>query len=454
MISDAAILVLLLWLIGFSALMTIKRSPHVLLGGVLAGWLFLPQFKLDLPGLDLNKLNLITACSGLSAFLIERRWLTGFKFSYLDLPAMAISVAPLLASMSVGLGVYDGCYAAVGAALIWTLPWFIGRAVFGSRENCLLLAQYTIVAALIYIPLCLYEMKMAPVLHVNVFGYPPRFAERSLTVDALRFGLWRPTVFMEFGLQLTLFMGISSLFALWATVIGPNKNDKRLVSRLAPFLLGITTVLSVSSGSILLTATGWALVWACRRRTLRVFLLILCFIPAIYPIFRMQMRIAAQFDSNSQNTELASRLNSLKTRVSNEEIFLAHWQKRPLLGWTASRYIEEGSDVIPDSLWIQVLCKYGLFGWLSMTAILVAPLWSVCQNNRTASLASHPEWILAIAVYIFMLDCLFNAMENPIYLLMAGAVVSVANTPARNHTDREPITGRPDINVRRVLWPR
>ena len=70
-----------------------------------------------------------------------------------------------------------------------------------------------VLGGLIYVPLCLFEVRMSPQLHNMVYG----FAQHSFG-QTVRGGGWRPMVFMQHGLAVGLFM---SVMLPWAPKLMP-----------------------------------------------------------------------------------------------------------------------------------------------------------------------------------------------------------------------------------------
>ena len=452
LISPTAIIVIVLWLLGFAATMLVKRSPEALCGWMLAGWLFLPQFTLDLPGVVLTRVRLITLATGLAAFLVNADRRTMLRFSMVDLPVMGISLAAFGASLSNGLGVYDGFVVALDLFLLWGLPWFVGRFIFATPKNKKILIQYCIAAALVYVPFCLYEMKMAPILHSELYGYAPR-GHSGLRGESLRFGLWRPMVFLETGLQLSLFMGISSVLAFWGALTHGVREILRIPVGKASAVLVIITVFCVSTGSIILTLLGWCFVFISRSK-LKVYLLItICLIPILYPIYRMVNIGGLDVNISQDESMLSDREASLRFRIDSEDKFLQRWTQHPLLGWTSRYFRFSERKSIPDSLWIQMLCKFGLIGWMAVTAAMVLPVGNACRVLGRTTAHRRAEYILGLSVLIFMLDCLFNAMECPVYMIMAGAaaVVTIRDESTEITASTKPSHRVP--RLRRVAWP-
>jgi hypothetical protein len=128
----------------------------------------------------------------------------------------------------------------------------------------------------------------------------------------------------------------------------------------------------------------------------------------------------------------ADRAQSVEFRIRNENLLLEKAQERPWLGWgrwgRARVFDDSGRDVtITDSLWVITLGTFGFLGllaqWLSLAMPTVAFLWlfpaRLWGDPRLAMAA-----VLAVALMVWIVDNLLNAMVTPIFPVIAGALVS------------------------------
>ena len=75
---------------------------------------------------------------------------------------------------------YDGRPKAFDFTVRWALPWLLGRTYFTDFESQRALALIIVVGALLYVPFALWEVKMSPQLHSQVYGVALRsFCERE-----------------------------------------------------------------------------------------------------------------------------------------------------------------------------------------------------------------------------------------------------------------------------------
>ena len=132
------------------------------------------------------------------------------------------------------------------------------------------LAEWTAGAALVYVPLCLWEIRMSPQLHRQLYGFHT-FENFGF---AVRWGGYRPTVFMQFGLMVGTFMGTGALVAYWLWRTRSGRKLLGLSMGQVAVVLAVTTVLVKSTGSIILLAVGIGLLEATRALRTPVFVLV------------------------------------------------------------------------------------------------------------------------------------------------------------------------------------
>jgi O-antigen ligase len=128
------------------------------------------------------------------------------------------------------------------------------------------------------------------------------------------------------------------------------------------------------------------------------------------------------------------RAQSLEFRFINEDMLARKALLRPLFGWGGwgrSRvYNPEGVDVsITDGLWIIIFGSTGWLGVFSFIATFVLPLfllWRRFPLRTWATPEVGPLAVVTVWLCIYMIDCLLNAMVNPVFALALGAVVGNA----------------------------
>ncbi|HLL88706.1 MAG TPA: hypothetical protein VK324_05345, partial [Tepidisphaeraceae bacterium] len=181
---------------------------------VVGGALFLPEGR-GLPifgfeALGYFKASAITFGCGLGVLLFDTNRLLSFRPRWFDGFAVVLGVTGIISSLTNGLGFRDGIFEAVIAIWLWTIPYFLGRLYFSDLAGIRELAIGIVGGAVAYVPLCLIEIRMSPQLHSWVYGYAQhQFAQ------SIRFGGYRPVVFLPHGLAVGVYMAVASIIAWW-----------------------------------------------------------------------------------------------------------------------------------------------------------------------------------------------------------------------------------------------
>ena len=449
-----------IWVLVFGAFAFTQRSPGVIAAGLVFGWLFLPNFTFDMPvGPSCDKPMLVAMVSAVAALAIPVPRKAGITLSWTDLPALGMTVFAVPPSIITGLGLTDGLWSACENFWVWTVPFFIGRRVFCTPERAAVLLRVLLAGGLLYVGFCLFEMKMSPRLHKIVYGLEPREGQNYFT-QAVRYGLWRPTVFMEHGLALAFLMSGISILAWWASLTGTVEKILGVSARTVAWVLSITTLLCVSSGAVIIMAVGYFSVRMFRFRMGRYVLLAATMIPVVYPVSRMlgssTFVNAVISMAEAASSQLGSeRSGSFQFRVDNEDDMLQSWKNNPLFGAARKfRHLGERARAVTDSYWIIMLGRFGLLGWMSWTAMMCLPAFLlVLRRNVWLSGGAMVGQCFALLAVLFAIDGQLNAMPNPIFVVMAGAALGLSGqSVAESVRPAQRESAAPKKPVRR-LWP-
>lgn len=404
------------------ALLPPRRAVTV---AFVSAWLFLPMAGYELPGLP-PYTKMSATCLGvlIGVAIFDAGRMSAFRFRMLDLPFAIWCVCPFFSSITNGLGTYDGLSAVLGQLFKWGLPYFIGRLYYGDLEGLRELALGIFIGGLAYVPLCLYEIRMSPQLHVMVYGFHQHSFDQTY-----RLGGWRPVVFMQHGLMVGMWMTSASLVGLMLWRSRAVLHLNRLpVSTLVGVQL-LTTVLCKSFGSLVLLAVGLGLM-VFRHTRLAVLAVLL-----LAPLY-MTLRAGGWYPSailDAVGVVGPSKVASLRARVDNEVVLVERALEQPIFGWgTHNRnrvYDHLGRPVVTDSLWIITFGQRGLVGLASLTAMLMLGPGLLLLNVRPSQWlhpALAPAVALALVVVLFTFDSLVNGMLNPLYTIAAGGLTGMA----------------------------
>ena len=416
------------WIPTVLVLFAVLPSRRAVIVTFVAAWLFLPMASYELPFLP-GYSKMTATCAGvfLSTLIFDVKRVVRFKPSWHDLPMALFCVSPFVSSLLNGLGAYDGASEVVRNTIIWATPYFIGRIYFNDSRGLRELALGIFLGGLLYVPLCLFEVRMSPKLHNMIYGFAPRMVQ-------VRFGGWRPSVFMDGGLQVAMWMAAASLVGVWLWKTGALRHVWGVSAIWLVAAVFVTTVLCRSTGAFALLLLGLMVMWTTWRMNSRLALVGLLLVAPLY----VALRSTAVWDGEPV-VALArmigsDRAESLKFRLDNEDILAAKAFEQPWFGWGSwgrnRVYDEWGRDIsITDGLWIIKFGQHGFAGLISWLAVMTMPLGLVTSRylaRQSTSAYFAPALSLAVLVTLYSIDCLVNAMINPVFMLAGGGVVSFA----------------------------
>lgn len=415
------------------ALMPPRRAVLV---AFLFAWLFLPIANYDLPLIpDYNKMTATCISVMIGTLVFDAQRIFQFRLKWFDLPVVIFcSVSPVMSSLTNGLGIYDGLSQSLTAVFMWGIPYFIGRIYFCDPGGLRELALGIFAGGLIYIPLCLYEIRMSPQLHNMVYGYHQHVFEQTLRGD----GSWRPTVFMRHGLMVGMWMTTSALVGFWLWQAQGMKRVFEVPIAVLVLPLMVTAVLVRSTGATILLVVGVGVLMFSKWFRTRWFLLGLQAIVMVYLLIRVTGILdGSSLVSIAEQTLGADRAQSLKTRIDSERVLSAKAWDRPLFGWGGygrSRVIdaETGAGKLADSLWVIVFGTRGLVGLVSLVLVIMLPTFLFVQRlppSLWVHPAISPALVLSLVLVLWMIDNTLNAMINPIFLVIAGGVNGLFSRP-------------------------
>src|SRR4051812_26329018 len=166
-----AVISLFIWLPIVLFIFAGRPAQRAVVIAYIFAWLFLPNVSWKFSGIpDYGKesATLLGVLLGLAVFDPSR--LMAVRFRWFDLPMTVFCLCPFTAAMSVGLGPYEGTSAVVAELTRWGLPYLIGRAYFSDLAGLRQLATGIALGGLIYVPLCLIEIRMSPQFETWVYG--------------------------------------------------------------------------------------------------------------------------------------------------------------------------------------------------------------------------------------------------------------------------------------------
>jgi len=415
------------WLPIVVAIFAIRPAREAVIFSFVSGWLFIPGISIDLPGLpSYTKLTSTTVAAMIGALIFDGARVFSFRPRWYDVPTLIWCLCPFASSISAGKGPYDGLSAILDQIVGWGIPYILGRIYLADAEGARRLALGVAIGGLIYIPFCLFEIRLSPILRVWVYSIG--------RWEGTRLGGYRPSVFLDNGLQLGLWMTFSSLMAhrLWAS--GAVKRLRGYSFGLLTLALIITTVLCRSTGALTLLLAALCLLWSMRLVKKSWPIWILLAVPPSYCFARISgLWMGAEAVNIARSTVGDERAQSLEFRFLCEENHIVECLKRPIFGYSRfSEFVKwdagDASKKIIDSYWIIAFGTSGLVGVIALNAMLLLPMAGIARRVPVASWSDPdvaPVVALGLFLTVFMIDCLANAMPNPVIALAIGAVSGI-----------------------------
>ncbi len=419
----------------------VSRPQIAILITCIGGWLFLPHTSFDLKGLPAyDKYMAVSLCLIIGHVLFgKNKTPEKTKLGFGGILALLWCLCPIATSLSNELGWYNGFSASLRQFIEWGIPFWIGAQYFSKAKDIDLLCKAIVLGGLIYIPFCLFEVKMSPQLSNIIYGFFPHSF-----LQHMRYGGWRPIVFMQHGLMVALWMALTAVVATWLWKYKEIKLIGSIPISIVSVCLILTMILCKSKGALLLMCVGCFLLFLSKRNITRVLLVITATIP-LFMILRITNLLPTDLIVDAASNIFDSqRLESLEFRLKEEDMVANKILERIGLGWGGygrARVIDSKNGLYletMDSLWLIAYSTYGLLGLFSLFGHMLYGPWKVLNKLRKdASLLSDNTgpMVLSLIVILFMIDQLLNGMVNPVYILVSGSMASFSHQLMTQQTD-------------------
>lgn len=428
-----------------AAAILFSRLSHLqaVIWTILAGYLLMPPVVgIDPPLLpELNK-NAIAALAATAGALILRAqsplpwqrpegWVIALVGLSILTPLATVATNPeaLVEGITYrpGLSIFDGINGAIGAVLE-LLPFLLGYMILSSTEGVRAWMGAMVLAGLAYSLPMLLEIRLSPQLNVWIYGFFAHDFSQSI-----RYGGFRPMVFLEHGLWVALFaaMAVLSAAVQLRETPGPGATGSR--SRAWAVLIYLLAVLvlckSVASliyavlmvPAILMAPTVWQMRLAGGLAATAL----------IYPLLLWLGLFPVDLFKDAAAALDAERGRSLEFRFDNEQVLLDRASLKPLAGWGGWGRNLEVDPVsgeytsVSDGHWIVVMTISGIMGYVASFGLLCG---SVLRLWIAAGRGTVDRWTagLALIMAASLVDLIPNATVTPLTWLAAGALAGMA----------------------------
>lgn len=441
-----AYLMLGIWPLITYVLYTKVDPARALIWTLLAGYLLLPPIAaFNLPVVpDLDKYSIPSlAALGIVLFVLrdrlpilpENRLGQLFILMFVVSPFATVLTNPepiaIAAGNVPGLRLYDSV-AAVTNQLIALLPYFLARRYLATPAAMQAICAAYVMAGLAYSVPMLLEMQVSPQINIWIYG----FFQHDF-FQTIRFGGYRPVVFLPHGLWTAFFALMCMVAAMITLRQGPAPARPRQFG-VALYLLAVL-VLCKSAGALVYGIALLPVLFLVGRRAQVFLATALALMVITYPALRGAGLVPVDGIVAFAQGISPERAYSLQFRIDNEAQLLARAAEKPLFGWGGYGRnlildpITGRALTIADGAWIIVLGIYGWLGYVAQYGLLALPLILLGREALVQRSAAFSPYVagLALLLAVNMIDMLPNATLIPLTWMMAGALLGHAEAMAR-----------------------
>ncbi|WP_299597893.1 hypothetical protein [uncultured Microbulbifer sp.] len=302
---------------------------------------------------------------------------------------------------------------------ILLIPLLLGALLVRNLNDGITVLRHVVLAGVIYSPFIIIEVVLSPQLHTWIYGFfPHSFAQQ------IRFGGYRPVVFMGHGLLVANFAAIVLVAA-----VGLWKAKQRVLyfpSIFFVFYLALILVVCKTVGAWILGILGAAiLIFTSSKMAVRIVSAMALFI-FLYPIMSIFGFVPREWLVETVSGIWPDRALSLAFRFHHEQMMLEHSLEKFMFGWGGwNRNRVFGS--VTDGYWIIVLSKYGL---ASYAVLLGLPLLAVLSGARVLKKVNNRVGQRVAAAYcviicLMMVDQIPNASQDSWVLFIYGCAIGL-----------------------------
>jgi hypothetical protein len=299
---------------------------------------------------------------------------------------------------------------------------------------------------------------MSPQLNKIIYGF------QYGTWSIVRYGGFRPKVFLRDGLDIGLWMTAAALLGICVYRFRLVRRVYGVRIEYVLAVLIVTTILCKATGALLLLIAASCVLYLWQKTRWRLPFLLMVLSPICY----IGVRATGIYDfshvvASTRSLFGEDRAQSLQFRFDNEDMLISRALEAPVLGWTGfgrNRVRNETGKVvsITDGYWIIVFGTCGIVGLVTFyTCLLTIPTLCFIRFSSRRYKLYDVGALVALSVFtvILSIDCLLNAFWTSVYPLCLGGLTAVYVTKDSKLFDEDYLDDQHEVEVvsPRRLWP-
>ncbi len=392
---------------------------------IVGGYLFLPvKTEIDfpmIPAFDKESIPAITAF--ICIFLVKKKYITLLpKQKIAKCFVILISLTPFFTVVNNSEEVFNGLYMIQGMSLydsisvimrqyILLLPFIIATQIVKSENDLLKLTKLFVISGLIYSLIILWEVKMSPQLHTDIYGFFPHSF-----IQQVRYDGYRPMGFLGHGLVVGIYMMVC--FALTCALWKKNERViKSVPTSFIMFYLLFILLICKATAAFLLGVVILLLVFLNQIKLQKFIIISSLTLILLYPT----MCLLNIFPHNELIDFFMSfdpaRAQSLDFRFFHESLLIEHAQIKFWHGW-GSWGRNRLAESVTDSYWIIVFGQYGAIGFYSIFGLACYSILASIHKNKSNFVSA-----IIITMCFLMIDQLVNSSVSTWVWLLFGSVL-------------------------------
>lgn len=441
--SPLAFIVLTLWPVAAGVMFSRLDRVQAVIWTLLGGYMLLPPVvAIDLPMLPAMDKNTIAAVSALVGVAVLGTgagaeaprmplWIKALLLLAVSAPMLTALANPepltVGSNFRPGMTPYDGITGAMGAVLELT-PFVLGYLVLSSPAALRSWLAALVLAGFAYAWPMLLEIRLSPQLNVWIYGF---FAHDF--GQMMRYGGFRPMVFLSHGLWVALFACMAVLAAAVRlrdpAVRRPGRGAR---AALLVFLL-VVLVLCKSMAALIYALLLVPLVLLAPVRLQFAVAALLAVVVLSYPLLRWVEVLPVRAITDLAYDISPERGQSFGFRMTNEDMLLARAAEKPWTGWggwNRNHVVDPFTGrvaTVTDGKWIVQMSSAGLLGFAWMFGLLSGSVLRAARAAwRRPSASDLPAAGLALILAANLVDLLPNATLTSLSWVCAGSLAGWA----------------------------